>query len=100
MPAARRIPVTFLVRERHFWGSVLPAEEAELIGRHIREHHIDLRLQTELAAIKGDATHGVQAVVTKAGEEIPWRPSVDAWGRGLAYARMRRLAGEGSSVDA
>jgi NADPH-dependent 2,4-dienoyl-CoA reductase/sulfur reductase-like enzyme len=49
---SRRIPVTFLVRERHFWGSVLPAEEAQMIGRHIREHHIDLRLQTELARSK------------------------------------------------
>ncbi len=71
MLRSRRIPVTFLVRERNFWGSVLPAEEAQLIGRHIREHHIDLRLQTELDHIRGDATHGVQAVVTKAGEEIP-----------------------------
>ncbi len=67
---SRRIPVTFLVRERHFWGSVLPAEEARMISRHIGEH-IDLRPQTELAQIKGDAASGVQAVVTKAGEEIP-----------------------------
>lgn len=67
---SRRIPVTFLVRECNFWGSVLPVEEARLIGRHIRERHLDLRLQTELDYIKGDTTRGVQAVVTKAGEEI------------------------------
>ena len=94
---SRRIPVTFLVRERHFWGSVLPAEEAQLIGRHIREHHVDLRLQTELAQIKGDATHGVQAVVTKDGQEIPCqfvgvtagvRPNID-WlaGSGIETGR-------------
>jgi len=94
---SRRIPVTFLVRERNFWGSVLPTEEAQLIGRHIREHHIDLRLQTELDHIKGDATGGVRAVVTKAGEEIPCQfvgvtagvtPNID-WlaGSGIETAR-------------
>lgn len=71
MLSTRKIPVTFLVREDVFWGSVLPREEAELIGRHIREHHIDLRFNEELDRILDDGTGRARAVVTKKGEEIP-----------------------------
>ncbi|GAB3818383.1 NAD(P)/FAD-dependent oxidoreductase [Pontibacter rugosus] len=70
MILSRNIPVTFLVREKHFWGSVLPPEESELIMRHMREHHIDLRLETELQEIIDDGTGRVKAIVTTAGEEI------------------------------
>jgi NADPH-dependent 2,4-dienoyl-CoA reductase/sulfur reductase-like enzyme len=71
MLSTRRIPVTFLVRERTFWGSTLPHEEGELIGRHIREHSIDLRFSEELDRILDDGTGRARAVVTKKGEEIP-----------------------------
>ena len=68
---SRQIPVTFLVREPAFWGSVLPLEEATMVSRHLREHHIDLRLSTELQEIQADAGgQRVGAVVTKAGERI------------------------------
>lgn len=62
MLATRNIPVTFLVREAHFWNNVLPAEEAKLIDRHIREHHIDLRLSTNLDEIITDEIGKVKAV--------------------------------------
>jgi NAD(P)H-nitrite reductase large subunit len=68
---SRQIPVTYLVRESGFWNNVLPQEESALINRHIREHGIDLRLQTELDAMVGDDQNRVRAVATKAGEEIP-----------------------------
>jgi NADPH-dependent 2,4-dienoyl-CoA reductase/sulfur reductase-like enzyme len=71
MLSSRDIPVTFLVRETAFWDIVLPIEEAELVGRHIREHHIDLRLNTELKEIIDDGTGKVKAVVTDEGETIP-----------------------------
>ena len=71
MLRSRRIPVTFLVREKEFWGNILPHEEAQLVGRHIREHHIDLRLETELDKILDDGNGSVKAILTKAGEEIP-----------------------------
>lgn len=71
MLLTRKIPVTFLVREGVFWGSVLPREEAELIGRHIREHHVDLRFNEEIDQLVDDGTGRVRAVVTKKGEEIP-----------------------------
>ena len=48
---SRQIPVTFLVREREFWNNILPPEEAAMVSRHLREHHIDLRLGEELKEI-------------------------------------------------
>lgn len=71
MLRSRNIPVTFLVRESSFWGSVLPPEESEMINRHIREHHIDLRLGVNLQEIKSDGSGEVKSVIIKeTGEEI------------------------------
>ena len=68
---SRHIPVTFLVREKNFWDIVLPLEEAQMVSRHIREHGIDLRLETELKEIWGDIrTNKVKAAVTSKGEKI------------------------------
>ncbi len=67
---SRNIPVTFLVREQSFWDLVLPKEESEMINRHILEHHIDLRLETELDEIIGDENGAVKAIKTKSGETI------------------------------
>jgi NAD(P)H-nitrite reductase large subunit len=67
---SRGIAVTFLVRENAFWRNVLPAEEAALISRHLREHGIDLRLNTELNELLPDGNGRVRAVVTTQGEEI------------------------------
>lgn len=71
MLAYKKIPVTFLVRESGFWGNILPKEESELVSRHMREHHIDLRLNEELDEIISDPNARVKAVKTKSGEEIP-----------------------------
>ncbi|WPR76427.1 FAD/NAD(P)-binding oxidoreductase [Algoriphagus sp. NG3] len=70
MLAYKKIPVTFLVRESGFWRNILPKEESELVTRHIREHHIDLRLNEELDEIISDPNARVKAVRTKSGEEI------------------------------
>ena len=71
MLASRGIPVTFLVRETSFWNGVLPAGESQLLNEHIRSHHIDLRLDTNLTEIVGDASGRVKAVKTDKGDEIP-----------------------------
>lgn len=71
MLRSRHLPVTFLVREQNFWDIVLPLEESKIVGEHIREHHVDLRLSTELARILPDENGRVRAVVTNGGEEIP-----------------------------
>jgi len=71
MLLSKGIGVTFLVRESSFWSMVLPKEESELINNHIREHHVDLRLSSELKEILADENGIAQAVVTTEGEEIP-----------------------------
>lgn len=71
MLLSRGIAPTFLVREKNFWGSVLPPDEAQLVGREILRHGVDLRPESELREILPDAHGRVRAVVTTAGEEIP-----------------------------
>ncbi|MCA0152021.1 NAD(P)/FAD-dependent oxidoreductase [Winogradskyella vincentii] len=68
---SRSIPVTFLVRESSFWNGVLPEGESGMINRHIRNHHIDLRLSTNLKEIKSDENGKVKSVIIEeTGEEI------------------------------
>ncbi|QVY67380.1 NAD(P)/FAD-dependent oxidoreductase [Polaribacter sp. Q13] len=72
MLRSRKIPVTFLVREDSFWNGVLPAQESEMINKHIKEHHIDLRLSTNLKEIKSDENGRVKSIIIEeTGEEIP-----------------------------
>ena len=68
---ARHIPVTILVRESAYWDNALPPEEAQMVSRHIEEHGLDLRLQSELKEILADENGNARAIVTKSGEEIP-----------------------------
>ena len=68
---SRHIPVTFLVREADFWNNILPPEESAMVTRHLREHHIDLRLETELQEILPTVEGKVKAVLTKQGDTIP-----------------------------
>ena len=71
MLLSRKINVTFLIREPEFWSIALPMQEANLISRHIRSHHVNLKLLTELKEIQPDDRAHVKAVVTNAGETIP-----------------------------
>jgi NAD(P)H-nitrite reductase large subunit len=69
---SRSIPVTFLVRESSFWNGVLPEGESAMINRHIKNHHIDLRLSTNLKEIISDDSGKVKSVIIEeTGEEIP-----------------------------
>lgn len=68
---ARRIPVTFLVRESSFWNAALPPAESDLVNRHLREYGIDLRLDTTVQEFVGDEHGRVRAAITSAGETIP-----------------------------
>lgn len=70
MLRSRKIEVTFLVRENSFWNGVLPNGESQMINEHIREHHIDLRLGTNLVEVLSDQNGGVRAVITDKGETI------------------------------
>ena len=68
---SRNIPVTFLVREDSFWNGVLPEGESEIINRHIKNHHIDLRLGNNLKEIVSDKNGKVKSIIIQeTGEEI------------------------------
>lgn len=69
---SRNIPVTFLVRESSFWNNVLPENESNMISRHIKNHHIDLRLSSNLKEIISDENGNVKSIIIEeTGEEIP-----------------------------
>jgi NAD(P)H-nitrite reductase large subunit len=70
MLRSRNIPVTFLVREKSFWSGVLPFGESQMINRHILEHHIDLKLDTNLVEIISDENGHARAILTDKGETI------------------------------
>ncbi len=67
---SRHIPVTMLVRESEYWRNVLPDQEAQMISRHIRNHRVDLKLNTELTEIKSDHQSRVRSVILSSQEEI------------------------------
>ncbi|CAH1001191.1 Nitric oxide reductase FlRd-NAD(+) reductase [Neolewinella maritima] len=67
---SRQIPVSLLVRESSYWSSALPREESELVSRHILNHGIDLRHDTELQEIHDDGGGAAGAITTKGGERI------------------------------
>jgi NAD(P)H-nitrite reductase large subunit len=70
MLLSRNIPVTFLVREKSFWSSVLPKEDSELVTKHILAHGVDLRLDTNLDEILSDGFGNVHSIITDKGETI------------------------------
>ena len=71
MLKTRNIPVTILVREKGFWGNVLPEKDAAMISRHIESHGVEVKHNTKLEKIIGDDMGRVVGVQTTEGEEIP-----------------------------
>ena len=69
MLRSRGIGVTYLVREESFWCKILPAEESQMINRHIGAHHVDLRLSTELKEVV-DENGRVGSIITNKDEQI------------------------------
>lgn len=67
---SRGIHVTFLVMEKSYWNNVLPSEESQMITRHILDHGIDVKTETQLYNILQDDDGRVRAVVTDREEEV------------------------------
>ncbi len=68
---SRKIPVTMLVREESYWNNVLPTEESAMINKHIKKHHIDLRLGVNLQEITSDDNGNANGIIIKeTGEKI------------------------------
>ncbi len=71
MLRTRGINVKFLIRENRFWGGILPKEDSEMIERHMKEHGVELILESELDEIILDQNKNVSAIKTKTGMEFP-----------------------------
>ena len=67
---SRKIQVKMLVRENLYWGNILPREEAQLIGKHISGHGIDLQFNTQLKEIISDDQNHVTGILTNTGEKF------------------------------
>lgn len=48
----------------------MPEQEADLISRHMREHHVDLQFSSELQEVIAGPDGRVRGILTKAGETI------------------------------
>ena len=71
MLLSRGIEVHFLIREKNFWGSVLPKEESNLIMEHLKKHHgLVMHYEEELDEVLGDQNGRVEALMTKKGTRI------------------------------
>ena len=70
MLITRGIHVTFLIREKRFWGNVLPEGDGLLIANHLKEHGVELRFSTELKEINAGDDGRVERITTTSGEEI------------------------------
>lgn len=64
MLISRNIEVTFLIREKRFWGSVLPEEEASIIKEQLKMHGVTMIFEDELKEIKSDENGRVKEVVS------------------------------------
>lgn len=72
MLLSRNIKVNYLVRESHFWGNVLPEEDAHFVMKHLDHHNgITFHYGEELDKIITDETNSVSKIVTVSGKEIP-----------------------------
>ena len=72
MLLSRNIEVNYLVRESHFWGNVLPEEDAHFVMKHLDHHNgITFHYEEELNKIITDETNSVSKIVTVSGKEIP-----------------------------
>lgn len=67
---SRQIPVTFLVRESSYMSNLIPTQEGNLIEKHILNHGIDLKMNTELNEILCDENGRVSGVITNKNEKI------------------------------
>lgn len=70
MVHSRGIGVSFLVREKSYWNSVLPAQESSIINELIRESGMNLLLETELQEIIDDGNGRCCGVMTSHGDRI------------------------------
>ncbi|SFT77376.1 Pyridine nucleotide-disulphide oxidoreductase [Lishizhenia tianjinensis] len=70
MLLSRNITVDFIVRDTHFWGSVLPQADAQFVDQHLQKHHgLTLHFSEELEEILGADVGRVKGVRTLHGQK-------------------------------
>lgn len=68
MLLSRNIEVHFLVREKRFWNGVLPNEDADFVGEHLKHHNgLHMHYGEELTEIFGNEKEGVNSISTNSG---------------------------------
>ena len=67
---SRKINVTMLVRDKSYWASVVPEQDAKLLGGHIERHGINILYQTELKEIIANKEGILTHIITTAGQVI------------------------------
>lgn len=70
MLLSRNISVTYLVREKYYWQSILPPEEAALIDEQFKRHHVKVWYGEEISQLLGNEQGRVCQVTTKTGKII------------------------------
>jgi NAD(P)H-nitrite reductase large subunit len=67
---SRNISVCFIVKDEHIWSSGLSIQEAKLIEKHLEEHGITFRKQSQVSKFVGDDEGNVCAIELNSGEHI------------------------------
>lgn len=69
MLLSRGVHVHFLIRDKHFWGNIIPENDSLLISSHMKKHHgLTLHFETELVEIIGEGQ--VNSIKTGDGQTI------------------------------
>lgn len=95
MLLSRKFAVTYLVREKNYWDIALGPEESEIVHDALREHEVDLRLETEVAEILPGPDGRVGQVVTNRGDSI----ECEVVGFGVGVRPRLELAREAKSQN-
>ncbi|MFT6815991.1 MAG: NADPH-dependent 2,4-dienoyl-CoA reductase/sulfur reductase-like enzyme [Sphingobacteriales bacterium] len=70
MLLTRGIEVTYLVRETHYWGNILPKEESTLIAREMAKHDAEIIYEDELAEVHAGSNGKAEYITTKKGVKL------------------------------
>ena len=71
MLLSRNVDVHFLIREKNFWGVVLPEQDSKFIMNHMEKHHgLHTYYQEELEEIISNEHGEACGVITKSGKKI------------------------------
>ncbi|WP_107037279.1 NAD(P)/FAD-dependent oxidoreductase [Brumimicrobium mesophilum] len=72
MLLSRDINVSFLIREKTFWGNALPEVDSNFVTQHLNRHHgLKLLFEEELDEIIADESGRAKEIKTKKGKTIP-----------------------------